>query len=145
MKKKWNVKKSICLGALILNYLPFLCFLFPAYFDKEPMPVHCNMVDYVSASDASRIVFFFVSYGLFFVAVTVAAVFFLKAIFACSGVGDEEDKYYVFGFVFMILGNLILGITMFGQNNYIPMVWSLGYIILALAMIILHFKKLSVA
>ena len=145
MKTKWNVKKSICLGALILNYLPFLCFLFPVYVEKGPPPVYMGFVDYLSGSNAFRIVVFILSYALFFVLITFASVFFVKAIRAPSDTGDAEDKGYVFGFVFLMLGNVILAITMFGQSNYIPMLWSLVYLLAGLGMIVLHFKKLSVA
>ena len=143
--KKWNAKKTICLVALLLNYLPFLCFLFPVYVIKGPPPVYYPFYEYLTRCDTFRIISFIVSYALFFLLITVAAVFFVKAIRAQSDVGDTEDKGYVFGFVFLILGNVILAITTFGQSNYIPMVWSLAYLLIGLGMIVLHFKRLSVA
>lgn len=141
--KKWNAKKWICFGALVLNYLPFLCFLFPVYVEKGPPPVYKGFIDYLSGSGAFRISAFIICYALFFLLVTGAAVFFVKALRAPSDTGDAEDKNYVFGFVFLMLGNLILAITMFGQSNYIPMSWSLLYVLAGLGMIVLHFKKLS--
>ena len=145
MKKKWNVKKSICLGALILNYLPFLCYLFPVYVVKGPPLTYHYFYEYLAQSEPFRIVSFIVSYALFFILITVASVFFIKAIRAEPFTGDDEDKGYVFGFVFLILGNTILGITTFGQSNYIPMVWSLSYILIGVGLIVFHYKRLSVA
>ena len=143
--KKWNVKKSICLGALIANYLPFLCFAFPVYVVKGPPLVYHYFFDYLALSEVFRVVSSIVSYVIFFILITIAAVFFVKAIKAEPDSGDQEDKGYVFGFVFLILGNTVLGITTFGQSNYIPMVWSLAYILIGLGLIVFHFKRLSVA
>ena len=144
--KKWNAKKRICLGALILNYLPFLCFALPVYVYTEANarhPVYSYVGDYVNASSTPRQVFFIVSYAAFFLLITAASAFFIRSIRAKSDIGDTEDKFYVFGFTFLILGNAILSMTMFGQGNYIPMAWSLAYVIAGIAMIALHFKKLS--
>lgn len=145
--KKWNAKKWICLLGLVLTYLPFLCFLLPVYVVKNESEVkvtYYRIADYLTHCTTGNLVYFWVTYGLFFVLMTVAAIFFVKAIRADSNVGDYEDKSYVLGFAFFILGNVIVAITMFGIVSYIPMLWGLLDVAVGIGLLVLHFKKLSV-
>lgn len=145
-KIRWSVKKSLALS-LAFFCLVFigLCFvpMFACYDATNTLFYGSVIQSFLSPEKDTSIGLPIAGFSVAVLLILVGFVFFLRSVFSSEGVGDAEDKFFVFGDFFMTLGSAVFTIFCFSSHHNWAIFLGLLGILSGIVSIIVHYKKLS--
>ena len=142
-KIPWTKKKSLALSGAILSLVLLLLSFVPMFTCiRDDKPFYGNLIDYFTYPSGNRVMAaVLLSLSALCMVVTIIRLIFSMR--AHPHDGDKEDRNFVFGHYFFVLGAALYAVTFFSFASFVSAMVGLALTAYGIVIVIIHFRSLS--